>query len=164
MSAAEAAQQLSESARRVQDAIANRGFPYRVFELLVPVRTAADAAREVGCTVGQIAKSLVFRAERSGRPVLVITSGANRVNEARIAEQLGEGVLRADPGFVREQTGFAIGGIPPLGHAHPLVTYVDQDLLAFGDVWAAAGHPNALFRLDPHDLPRLSGGQVVQVA
>jgi prolyl-tRNA editing enzyme YbaK/EbsC (Cys-tRNA(Pro) deacylase) len=154
---------LSAAAQRVQEAIAARGFDYRVIELHVPVRTAADAAREVGCEVAQIAKSIVFRAARSGRGVLVITSGANRVNEARIAELLGEPLGRATPDFVREATGFAIGGVPPLGHATPLETFVDEDLLGLAVVWAAAGHPNSLFRLEPAALPRLAGGRVVKV-
>ncbi len=154
---------LSASAQRVQDAIRARGYDYRVVELAVPVRTAADAAREVGCEVAEIAKSIVFRAA-GGRAVLVIASGANRVNEARVGELIGEPIGRATPDFVREATGFAIGGIPPLGHATPLVTLVDEDLLRLPLLWAAAGHPNALFRLDPHELPALSGGRVERIA
>ena len=153
---------LSASARKVQDAIDARGFAYRVIELDQPVRTAADAARAVGCEPAQIAKSIVFRAA-SGAGVLVITSGANRVNETRIAELLGEPIGRATPDFVREATGFAIGGIPPLGHATALATFVDEDLLKLPAIWAAAGHPNALFELAPADLPALSGGRVVKV-
>lgn len=162
MSAAPGAD-LSEAARRVQEAIAARGFDYRVIELEVPVRTAADAAREVGCEVGQIAKSIVFRAA-SGRGVLVITSGSNRVDEAKVAALLGEPIGRAEPAWVREATGFAIGGIPPLGHARAMATFVDEDLLRFDAIWAAAGHPNSLFRLDPRDLADLAGGRVVRVA
>jgi prolyl-tRNA editing enzyme YbaK/EbsC (Cys-tRNA(Pro) deacylase) len=156
--------ELSEPARRIQEAIAARGYDYRVFELRVPMRTSAEAAREVGCEVAQIAKSVIFKAATSGKPVLVITSGANRVDEAKIAVLLGEPIARADPSFVREQTGFAIGGVPPLGHAHPMTVFVDEDLLRFTDVWAAAGHPHSLFRLDPGELPRLSGGRVARVA
>lgn len=155
--------ELSDAARRVQEAIAARGFDYRVIELATPVRTAADAAREVKCEVGQIAKSIVFKAQ-SGRGVLVITSGSNRVDESRITALLGEPIGRADPPWVRETTGYAIGGIPPLGHATPMETFVDEDLLRFSEIWAAAGHPNSLFRLDPRDLAGLSGGRVVRVA
>lgn len=154
----------SASARRVQEALAARGFPHTVFELEVPVRTAADAARAVGCEVGQIAKSLIFRGATSGRPVLVIASGSNRVDEARIARHVGEPIGRASPDFVREQTGFAIGGIPPLGHAREAVTFVDRDLLAHERIWAAAGHPNALFELTPQELVAIAGGLVVEVA
>ncbi len=153
---------LSASAQKVQEAIRARGFDHQVIELAVPVRTAADAAREVGCEVAQIAKSIIFRA-RSGRGVLVITSGSNRVNEARVAELIGEGIGRANPDFVREVTGFAIGGVPPLGHATEMITLIDEDLLKLPFLWAAAGHPNSLFRLPPDDLPQLAGGRVAQV-
>ncbi len=154
---------LSPSAQRVQDAITALGFSNRVFELEVPVRTAADAARAVGCEVGQIAKSLIFRTP-SDRAVLVIASGANRVDEARIAESVGEPIGRADPDFVRERTGFAIGGIPPLGHSTALITFVDRDLSRWPVIWAAAGHPNALFELTPGELERMVGAPVVEVS
>ena len=154
---------LSSSAQRVQDAIAARGFDYRVFELEVPVRTAADAAKAVGCEVGQIAKSLIFRGGESGQSVLVITSGMNRVNEARVAAYLGESLLRAEPDFVKRVTGYAIGGIPPLGHAESSATFIDEDLLMFERIWAAAGHPNALFELKPGDLAAMTSGSVTGV-
>jgi prolyl-tRNA editing enzyme YbaK/EbsC (Cys-tRNA(Pro) deacylase) len=154
---------LSPSAQKVQRALEARGFPYRVVELDVPVRTAADAARAVGSTVAQIAKCVVFRAARSGRPVLVVTSGAHRVDETRIAALLGEPLAKADPDFVRAVTGFGIGGVPPLGHAVAPEAFVDEDLLRHPVIWAAAGHPNSLFRLDPADLPRMTGGRVVGV-
>ena len=154
---------LSASARKVQDAIAARGFPHQVFELEAPVRTAADAARAVGCEVGRIAKSLVFRGARSGRAVLVIASGANRVAEEKIAALLGEPLEKAEPAFVREATGFAIGGIPPLGHASRLETFVDEDLLRYDTIWAAAGHPNALFELRPAELLSMAGGRLTGV-
>jgi len=156
------ARPLSSSAQRVQDAIGALGLDLKVFELDIPVRTAADAARAVGCQVGQIAKSLIFRTP-SDRAVLVITSGSNRVNEARIASMLGEPIGRADPDFVRERTGFAIGGIPPLGHRTPLVTFVDRDLGRWPRIWAAAGHPNALFELMPDQLVQLAGSPMVEV-
>ena len=160
---AEPARALSASAQKVQDALAAAGFSWRVIELPVPVRTAAEAAAQVGCEVGQIAKSIIFRAATSGRGVLVVTSGTNRVDEARVASLLGEPLGKADATFVRETTGFAIGGVPPLGHATALATFVDQDLLKHREIWAAAGHPNSLFRLDPVDLARMTGGPVVRV-
>lgn len=153
---------LSAGAQKVQEAIRARGFDYTVRELAVPVRTSADAARELGCEVAQIAKSIIFRAA-SGRGVLVIASGANRVNEAAVTELIGEPIGRASPDFVREVTGFAIGGIPPLGHASAMTTLIDEDLLKLEDIWAAAGHPNAMFRLDSRHLPALSGGRVAKV-
>jgi prolyl-tRNA editing enzyme YbaK/EbsC (Cys-tRNA(Pro) deacylase) len=154
---------LSASAQKVQDALAREGFTSTVIELEVPVRTAADAAREVGCDVAEIVKSIVFRATRTGRGVLVLTSGANRVNESTIAERLGEPIEKANPDFVRDHTGFAIGGVPPMGHARPLETFVDEDLLRLPELWAAAGHPRSLFRLSPEDLLRMSGGRTLRV-
>jgi prolyl-tRNA editing enzyme YbaK/EbsC (Cys-tRNA(Pro) deacylase) len=153
---------LSASAQKVQEAIRARGLDLTVIELAVPVRTAADAAREVGCEVAQIAKSIIFRAA-SGRGVLVITSGSNRVNEERVTELIGESIGRASPDFVREVTGFAIGGVPPLGHATEMITLIDEDLLKLPFLWAAAGHPNSLFRLPPADLPKLADGRVAKV-
>lgn len=155
---------LSASAQRVQDELKRMGFANLVIELAVPVRTAADAAREAGCEVAQIVKSMIFRAAQSGRGVLVLTSGSNRVDEAKVAALLGEPIGRADPAFVREHTGFAIGGVPPIAHARPMVAFIDQDLLRFAELWAAAGHPNSLFRLTPDELQRMSGGRVAHVA
>ena len=155
---------LSPTAQRVQEALQAAGFPYQVTELASPTRTAADAARAVNCEIGQIAKSLVFERVPSGKPVLVITSGANRVHEARIARELGEkSVRKPDAEYVRQFTGFTIGGVPPIGHATLLETLIDQDLLGFKFIWAAAGTPNAIFRMDPADLPRITGGRVISV-
>jgi prolyl-tRNA editing enzyme YbaK/EbsC (Cys-tRNA(Pro) deacylase) len=155
---------LSASAQRVQDAIREGGFDFVVLELEREVRTAADAAGAVGCAVGQIVKSLVFKGARSGRGVLVLTSGSNRVDEARVSAHLGEPLARAEPAFVRRVTGFAIGGIPPIGHAEAMETFIDEDLLRFDTVWAAAGHPASLFALPAADLPRLAPGRVVRVS
>lgn len=158
------AEELTGSARRVQEALAERGFALEVVQYPETTRTAAEAAAAIGCAVAQIAKSLVFRAKESGRPVLVIASGTNRVNEKRLREHLGEPIERATPDFVRERTGFAIGGVAPVGHREPLCIFIDEDLLAFKEIWAAAGTPNAVFRLDPADLPRMTGGQVVAIS
>jgi prolyl-tRNA editing enzyme YbaK/EbsC (Cys-tRNA(Pro) deacylase) len=154
---------LSASAQRVQEALKGTGFTLQVVELPDSTRTAVEAAQAVGCQLGQIVKSLVFKARRSERPILVIASGANRVNEKAIEAMIGEPLGKADADFVRQRTGFVIGGVPPVGHIEPLTTYVDQDLLAFDEVWAAAGTPNAVFRLTPHDLARMTGGQVVKI-
>lgn len=156
--------ELSGSAQKVQRALHAKGFDLQVVELPASTRTALEAAQAVGCQVGQIVKSLVFRTKRSGRAVLVITSGANRVHEPLIEAVLGEPLGKADADFVRQQTGFAIGGVPPLGHEQPLLTFIDQDLLQYTQVWAAAGTPHAVFRLNPRDLPGLTGGQVLRVA
>jgi prolyl-tRNA editing enzyme YbaK/EbsC (Cys-tRNA(Pro) deacylase) len=113
--------------------------------------------------VAQIAKSLVFRAATSGRPVLVVASGANRVDEAAVGELIGEPIGKADAGFVREHTGFAIGGVAPIGHVVTPLTLVDEDLLTFDSIWAAAGTPNAVFRLTPAELLDLTGAQPAAV-
>lgn len=140
------------------------GDAFEVLEFEESTRTAADAAAAVGCTVGQIAKSLVFMASESSRPVLVITSGSVRVDEAKVTTLLGEAIERATADFVRETTGFAIGGVPPIGHQKPPVVFVDSNLLEYDVLWAAAGTPNAVFQLTPDDLVRLSGGTVSDVA
>jgi prolyl-tRNA editing enzyme YbaK/EbsC (Cys-tRNA(Pro) deacylase) len=153
---------LSSTAQRVQDALAAAGVATAVVEYEVPARTSAQAAAVLGCTVGQIAKSLVFRAA-SGRPVLVIASGSNRVDESKVAKLVGEPIGKADAPFVREATGFAIGGIPPLGHAQRLAALIDRDLMAYDVVYAAGGTPHAMFPLAPADLVRVSGGTVADV-
>ncbi len=146
------------SALRVQAAL---GEDYQVLEFDASTHTAAEA---IGCEVTEIAKSLIFRAEPSGCAVLVIASGVNRVDERKVGELIGEKIIRADADFVREKTGFAIGGMPPLGHAEPLLTLVDESLAAFETIWAAAGTPNAVFRLTPADLLRLTGGTAAAFA
>jgi len=148
------------SALRVQAAL---GEGFRVLEFSASTRTAAEAAEAVGCTVGQIAKSILFRAE-SGRPVLVVACGTNRVDEKKVAALLGEKIGRADAEFVREATGYAIGGVPPVAHATPPAVLLDRDLEQFDEIWAAAGTPNAVFRLTPADLARLTGASFADVA
>jgi len=154
---------LSPSAAKVQQALAAHGLNLDVMELTATTRTAKDAARAVGCEVGQIVKSLVFCTRCSGRPVLVVASGANRVSEKAIAAVMGEPVGLADPDFVRTQTGFAIGGVPPVGLASPMPVVIDEDLLGYATIWAAAGNPHALFHLTPADLLALTGGKVMAV-
>jgi prolyl-tRNA editing enzyme YbaK/EbsC (Cys-tRNA(Pro) deacylase) len=154
---------LSPAAQRVQDALAALGLSCTIVESPEPTRTAAEAAKLVGCQLGQIAKSLVFKTAQTGRPVLVITSGPNLVNEYRIGMLLREALAKAPAAFVRQVTGFAIGGIPPVGHAQSMETFIDQDLLKFPEIWAAAGTPNALFKLASADLVKMTGGQVVKV-
>lgn len=155
---------LKPSAQRVQDALLARGFHNEVFEMDVSARTSAEAAEAVGCAVGQIAKSLIFATAETGRPILVIASGANRVDTDKVGALAGEPLVRAAADFVREQTGYAIGGIPPLGHAHRIETYIDADLLTWTEIWAAAGHPNALFQLTPEQLVAMTDGAVATVA
>ena len=155
---------LSEAAQRVPDALRALGFSNSVLELDIPVKTAAAAAEAVGCVPAQIVKSLVFQRADSGAPLLVVASGGNRVSEAKLAALIGEAVRMGPAKFVREVTGFAIGGIPPLGHAQQIETIVDAHLLQLGSLWAAAGHPNSLFALTGDELVRMTHGRVAEVA
>jgi Cys-tRNA(Pro) deacylase len=153
---------LKPAAQRVQDALRGLGLDAEVIEFAETTRTSQDAAAALGCEVGQIAKSLVFTA--GGRPVLAIASGANRVDTAKLAAAAGGAVGRADADTVRAATGYAIGGVAPVGHATPLPIFIDQDLLRFTRIYAAAGTPNAVFPLTPADLVRITGGRVVDIA
>ena len=155
--------QLSPSAQKVQDALEALGFDLTVIEHTESTRTAQEAAERVGVTLGQIVKSLIFRGKTSGKPILVLTSGANRVDEKRIKEYAGEKIGRADADFVREVTGHAIGGVPPIAHNQPMETYLDEDLLQYDLIWAAAGTPNAVFELTPADLQKMTGGRIAQI-
>lgn len=154
---------LSPSAQKVQDLLRAGGFDCTVIEFTESTRTSAEAAERVGCRLGQIVKSLIFRGQTSGKPVLVLTSGANRVDEAVISAYVGEPIGRADAEFVRGVTGFAIGGVPPLGYPQAVETYLDEDLFQYEIVWAAAGTPNAVFALTPAQLQAMTGGRVAAV-
>lgn len=154
---------LQPSAQRVQDTLRELGFSGEVLELESSTRTAAEAAQSAGCEIGQIVKSLVFVLEPQGTPILALVSGANRVHEKRLGRQLGGSLAKADAEFVREVSGFAIGGVPPVGHKTPMRTVIDEDLMQYEVIWAAAGTPNAIFRLTPADLVRLSGGTLLNV-
>jgi len=155
---------LSSSALKVQQALNAIGMQLDVIALPDSTRTSQEAAQALGCQVGQIAKSIIFQAITSHRPILVIASGSNRVNEKVIAELIGEAIGKADEDFVRKRTGFVIGGVPPLGHSECLETFIDQDLLQYREIWAAAGTPHAVFRLTPDDLMRMTGGLIIKVA
>ncbi len=150
----------SPSAIRVQTALGDR---FQVLEFDA-TRTAADAAAAIGCEVAQIAKSLIFRGARSGRAVLIIASGVDRVDEKKAAAAVGEPIGRADADFVREATGFAIGGVPPVGHKTKSIVLIEKSLMQLDEIWAAAGTPNAVFRLTPTDLVQLTDGRTVAVA
>ncbi len=154
---------LSPTAQKIQDLLNKQGYQITVIEHAESTRTAQEAADRAGCTLGQITKSLIFKGQQTGKPILVLTSGANRVDEKRITEYAGEPIGRADADFVRAVTGFAIGGVPPLGHAQEMETYLDEDLLQYETIWAAAGTPNAIFELSPADLQKMTGGKAVRV-
>jgi prolyl-tRNA editing enzyme YbaK/EbsC (Cys-tRNA(Pro) deacylase) len=154
---------LSSSAQKIQDQINSLGFDYIVIEHAESTRTAQEAANRAGCELGQIVKSLIFKGKESGKPILVLTSGANRVDEKRISEYAGEHIGRADAEFARAATGFAIGGIPPIGHIQKIETYLDEDFLQYETVWAAAGTPNAIFALKTSDLQTMTEAKIVRV-
>lgn len=154
---------LSPSVQKVQNALKALGFSNDVMELESTTRTSAEAAQAVGCRVEQIAKSILFKSKQTDKPILVIASGPNRVNEKRIEEFISEPLGKADADYVRKHTGFVIGGVPPVGHLENLDIFIDEDLLKYEEIWAAAGSPNALFRLTPSDLVQMTGGRIVSI-
>jgi prolyl-tRNA editing enzyme YbaK/EbsC (Cys-tRNA(Pro) deacylase) len=151
-----------EGFTRVTQALAELGHPHAPVWLDAAARTAQEAADALGVSLGQIAKSIIFRRRADEAAVLVVTSGDRRVDEKRVAAITGP-LGRADADFVKARTGFSIGGVSPLAHASPCVTLIDRDLYRFDLIWAAAGHPNGVFRLAPQDLARLTGAPVADV-
>jgi prolyl-tRNA editing enzyme YbaK/EbsC (Cys-tRNA(Pro) deacylase) len=145
------------SALRIGRLLNEAGIDTQVVEFEHPTRTSAEAAAAIGCSIAEIAKSIVFRGESSGLAVIVVASGDNRVSEAKVAEVVGEALARAGADFVRSATGYAIGGVAPLGHAQPVKLLLDEDLQRFETVWAAAGTPFSVFPLRPAVLPTLTG-------
>lgn len=156
-------QSLPPSALKVQAAAEQLGLSIDVREMSQSTRTAEEAAAACGVGVGQIVKSLIFLGATSGNPYLLLVSGSNRVNEKGVAAHLGETLKRPDADAVRKLTGFAVGGIPPFGHAAPLPTFIDRDLLQYDVVWAAAGTPAAVFAADPARLQEASKATVIDV-
>lgn len=155
--------QLKESAQQVQNKLMELGYPNKVIELPDSTRTAQEAADAIGCEVAHIAKSIIFRLKNSDKPLLVVASGVNRINEKQIGNQLSEKLGKADADFVREHTGFVIGGVPPLGHLESILTLIDEDLFQYDEIWAAAGHPRAVFQLTPEQLMDMTKGKVICV-
>ena len=157
-------QSLTRSAQSVQDALAKKGLTCNVVQLSASTRTAQDAANTIGCEVGQIVKSLIFKTNHTLKPVLILASGPNRVNEQVIETHVSEKLSKADADFTREITGFAIGGIPPIGHKQKIdLIFIDEDLLKFESIWAAAGTPNAVFNLQANDLLAMTSGKVISI-
>lgn len=150
---------MSKSLARVKAALAASGAAVDVLEMDGSTRTAEDAARAAGCTVDQIAKSIIFRGEDSGHVVLFITAGGNRVDPARASALAGQPLGRADAALIRAETGFAIGGVAPVGHLTPPMAFFDPRLLDFDQVWAAAGTPRHIFAIAPRQLLAISGAQ-----
>jgi prolyl-tRNA editing enzyme YbaK/EbsC (Cys-tRNA(Pro) deacylase) len=151
------------TALRVAQLLRDAGLAGEIVEFEQPTRTSAEAAAAIGCTVAEIAKSIVFRGAASGEAVIVVASGANRVSEAKVAARVGEALARADADFVREATGYAIGGVAPLGHAKPVKLLLDEDLRRFGKVWAAGGTPFSVFPLTPEELRTITGAEWTDV-
>jgi prolyl-tRNA editing enzyme YbaK/EbsC (Cys-tRNA(Pro) deacylase) len=158
------ATELSDSAKRFNDFLSANGFSFRVVELPGSARTSQEAADSIGCEVSQIAKSLVFKDKGTGRPVLVVASGSNRVDLMKIHSATGLVLDRADGKYVKERVGYAIGGVPPAGHNEPLETILDVDLKKYDVIWAAAGTPFAVFELRPEDLEPLTKGKWIDLA
>jgi prolyl-tRNA editing enzyme YbaK/EbsC (Cys-tRNA(Pro) deacylase) len=154
---------LSPSAQKVQEALLSKGFEFKVIEFAESTRTAQEAAERAGCKLGQIVKSMIFKGLATGKPILVLTSGSNRVDEKLISDYAQEPIGRADAIFVRTTTGFAIGGVPPIGHLNKMDTYLDVDIMQYTTIWAAGGTPNAVFELTPEALQLMTGGKVVEV-
>lgn len=155
---------LQPSALRVADAAAALGLAIDIVNFEEPTRTAEQAAAAIGCAVAQIVKSLVFVA--GDTPVMALVSGANQLDVRKLAALAGVGrkrVQRADADTVRAATGYAIGGVPPFGHATELTVYIDEDLTRFEVIWAAAGTPNTVFPISPDDLVRLSRGRIADL-
>ncbi|MBO1005280.1 YbaK/EbsC family protein [Pseudogracilibacillus auburnensis] len=154
---------LKESAQQFQHKLIELGYSNKVIELPNSTRTAKEAAEAIGCEVNHIAKSIIFRLKRVDKPLLVVACGANRINEKQIKAHLNDTLGKADADFVREQTGYVIGGVPPLGHKEQIITLIDEDLFQYGKIWAAAGHPKAVFPLTPDELVEMTNGEVVCV-
>ena len=154
---------LNPTAAAFQNYLREQGLDIDVVEFKESTKTAREAAEVMGCHVAQIVKSIIFRGEKSGRGILVITSGKNRVCEKKVAALAGEAPGKANAAFVREVTGYAIGGVPPMAHAQAMTVFIDEDLMAEETVWAAAGTPNSMFPLTPDLLVRLAGGRVADV-
>ncbi len=153
----------SKSAQKVNDVLKDYGIDTKIVQFPESARTAQEAANAIGCDIAHIVKSLIFCTEKTHQPILVLTSGVNRVNEKIIESLVGEKIKKADAEFTRNVTGFAIGGVPPFGHLQKITTFIDEDLLQYKTVWAAAGTPHTVFSLIPSDLQRITGGAVVKV-
>ena len=151
------------NAMRTWQLLRDAGIDTRVVEFEQPTRTSADAAAAIGCSVAEIAKSIVFRGQKSGRAIIVVASGDNRISEAKVAEKVGETLLRADGEFVRATTGYAIGGVAPIGHSQPVTLLLDEDLRRFQTIWAAGGTPFSVFPLSPEQLRTLTGAEWADV-
>lgn len=156
-------EELNKNTKVFQEKLNQLEYTNQVKQLPESTRTAKEAANAMGCDISEIAKSIIFKLKRSGEPLLVVASGINRINEKQIETYLEDKLGKADADFVRERTGYIIGGVPPIGHKQAIKTFIDEDLLNFKNIWAAAGDPKAVFRLTPEELVEMTGGEVVKV-
>jgi len=156
-------QNLTTSVQQVQKKLMELGHPNEVVKLTDSARTAQEAADALGCEVAQIAKSIIFKLKSTNQPLLVVASGINRIDEKLVAQTLNDKLGKADADFVLESTGFVIGGVPPLGHKNSVLTLIDEDLFKYETLWAAAGHPKAVFQLSPDELEQMTKGRVIPV-
>lgn len=154
---------MNEGVKVVSEKLVALGYSNNVIELPASARTAKEAADSINCDLAQIAKSIIFKIESSGKALLVVASGVNRIDEAKVEKAVGEKLGKAGASFVKEQTGFVIGGVAPIGHANKLQTIIDEDLFNYETVWAAAGHPKAVFELTASELVELTKGEVITV-
>lgn len=151
---------LKSSAQRIQNILSQHNLAIQVIEFKELTRTAQEAANAIGCQVGQIAKTLIFKGKESNQPICMIASGINRVDEKKIEALIGEKIEKPDAEYVLQHTGYAIGGIPPIGYSFSRKPFIDQDLLAYDEIWAAAGTPNAVFRITPQDLITITNATI----
>lgn len=154
---------LKNSSQKVKESLTKHHYDMEIIEFDASTRTAEDAANTIGCDVNQIVKSLIFKGKTSNQPILIVASGANRVNTKSVSKLIGEKLGKADADFVREHTGFAIGGVPPIGHTKAIQTIIDEDLMALDELWAAAGTPNSVFKLTPDILKTITLGNILTI-
>jgi len=154
---------LKSSAQRVQDVLHQHDVGFTVIEFKETTRTSQEAAQAIGCTVGQIAKTLIFKGKHTGNPICIIASGINRVDEKKVIALVGEPIEKPDADFVLKHTGFAIGGVPPIGYMLDTKPFIDHDLTSHTEIWAAAGTPNSVFKLSPTDLLKITNGKISDI-
>ena len=155
---------INKSSKRVQDVLQKYAIDTKIVQFPQSTHTAQEAADAIGCTVGQIVKSLVFCIKETQQPILVLVSGSNRVDEKLLESVVGEKIKKANADFTKNVTGFAIGGIPPVGHVQKLKTFIDEDLLLHKEIWAAAGTSHTVFSLTFSDLKRITNGVIIRMA
>lgn len=152
-----------EETERVKEILKSFKIPIDFREFTQSTKTSQEAADAIGCKVEQIGKSIVFRGKASGKAYLVIASGKNRVNEKKLSEIVGEPIEKGDANFVKERTGFVVGGVPPFGHKESLETYIDEELFSFQEIWCAGGTPHSVFKIKPEELLKITKGVIISV-